>query len=135
MWVKHLIGEKILLLAGFLLMKKDSLEKSYFFTGFLRLWINNDDLGIFIGDIPTDGPLWVMTDIYGNTSSLQFISNIYFKIRIFALVFPNSVELHSFCDRCTPGLSFVDEGWVKLRNDDAIPRKWFEKAWGNFISF
>ena len=40
------------------------------------MWLNGETCGTFIEGIPTNEPLWVLTDIYGNTAALKFIGNV-----------------------------------------------------------
>nr|CAG4643824.1 EOG090X03H5 [Lepidurus arcticus] len=43
-------------------------------SGDVHLSINGDDKGIFFGGVDVRSPLWVLVDVYGNTTSVQFVS-------------------------------------------------------------
>jgi len=45
-------------------------------NGFLKLWINYENRGSFVGGIPMNTPLWVIVDIYGNTTALRFLDDV-----------------------------------------------------------
>nr|CAG4651693.1 EOG090X03H5 [Triops cancriformis] len=45
-------------------------------SGDVHLSINGDDKGIFFGGVDVRSPLWVLVDVYGNTTSVQFVSPV-----------------------------------------------------------
>lgn len=44
-------------------------------TGEVHYGINGEEKGLFITDVDTRGPLWVMIDIYGNSTACEFIDS------------------------------------------------------------
>ena len=58
---------------------------SFYFTasGDMMLNVDGHDKGVFLTGIDSRTPLWVMVDIYGNTTALQFIGNHPFLLNQF----------------------------------------------------
>ncbi len=54
---------------------------SFHFTasGDMMLTVDGHDKGVFLTGIDSRTPLWVMVDIYGNTTAVQFIGKSNFK--------------------------------------------------------
>lgn len=45
----------------------------------MMLTVDGHDKGVFLTGIDSRTPLWVMVDIYGNTTAVQFIGKSIFK--------------------------------------------------------
>lgn len=43
--------------------------------GDVMLSVDGADKGVFLSGLDARSPLWVMVDIYGNTTAVQFIGN------------------------------------------------------------
>jgi protein neuralized len=48
-------------------------------SGEVHYGINGEEKGLFITDVDTRGPLWVMIDIYGNSTACEFIDSRIYK--------------------------------------------------------
>lgn len=55
---------------------------SFHFTasGDMMLTVDGHDKGVFLTGIDSRTPLWVMVDIYGNTTAVQFVGKSIFKL-------------------------------------------------------
>lgn len=42
-------------------------------NGDVMFGLNNEDKGLFFSGVNTSGPLWALVDIYGNSTSMEFI--------------------------------------------------------------
>ena len=42
----------------------------------MMLSVDGHDKGVFLTGIDSRTPLWVMVDIYGNTTGVQFVGNV-----------------------------------------------------------
>ncbi len=46
----------------------------------MMLTVDGHDKGVFLTGIDSRTPLWVMVDIYGNTTAVQFVGKSIFKL-------------------------------------------------------
>lgn len=42
-------------------------------SGHMQIFINGQHMGVLLTDLPTNQTLWLLMDIYGNTTSLMFV--------------------------------------------------------------
>jgi len=45
-------------------------------SGGVMLNVNGEDSGCLLGDVDTNGPVWAMIDVYGNTVSVEFVGEL-----------------------------------------------------------
>lgn len=60
-----------------LYVKKDGVL--YFYVnaaGDVFFGINGEEKGLFFSGVDTRGPLWVLIDIYGNTTGIEFVGKL-----------------------------------------------------------
>lgn len=46
-------------------------------SGDVMLNVNGQDKGVFLTGVDARTPLWVMVDIYGNTTAVQFVGKLF----------------------------------------------------------
>ncbi|KAK3596964.1 hypothetical protein CHS0354_033622 [Potamilus streckersoni] len=91
----------------------------------LQLFINNEHKGALLTNIPTDKALWLLLDVYGNTTSVRFVNPGDAPKEIFARG-PDAIQ--AFEQACISGVQPVHRTRLMIIGQDQIEKTSLKKA-------
>ncbi|XP_064605338.1 uncharacterized protein LOC135470368 isoform X2 [Liolophura sinensis] len=93
--------------------------------GHLQIFINSHHRGVFLSHLPTNRPLWLVFDIYGNTQSAKFVRPDDAPTEILARG-PDAVRAYE--EACTSGVQSLFRTRLMLVGQDGVGKTSLRRA-------